>query len=151
MFYYIVVLLFLVQNDCQQISKIRNDYHQLTKSKSIDDFIEFAEDCNCNQALPYLASATMQKAQYSFYPFQKLNYFNKGKKMLENYIKEHPNNIEARYIRLLNQNETPAFLNYKKNIEEDLNFILKNIHKSNLPEEYQQTILTHIKPYLTKK
>jgi hypothetical protein len=120
---------------------VRDHYHQINSEEQLEVFITNVEKMNCESITPYLASAIMQKAQYTYLPYKKLSYFSKGKKQLESFIEKKPGNIEARYVRLLVQHQSPGFLGYNKNMKEDKNFIKLNIHKSSLPLNYQKKIL----------
>ena len=53
--------------------------------------------------------------------------FIEGVTLVEYAITKSPNNIEARFIRLGIQENTPKLLKYKGNIDEDKHFILKQI------------------------
>ena len=57
---------------------------------------------------------------------EKLKYFNRGSEKIDSAVDEDSSNIEIRFIRLVIQMNTPAFLNYDENIEEDKAFLLNN-------------------------
>ncbi|MEO4006229.1 hypothetical protein [Flavobacterium sp. CAU 1735] len=65
-------------------------------------------------------------ASHAINPIVKLNAFNKGKKDIENAVKENPDNIEIRFIRLSIQQNCPSFLGYNNEVEQDLQFIHEN-------------------------
>ena len=65
-------------------------------------------------------------ASHAINPIVKLNACNKGKKDIENAVKESPNNIEIRFIRLSIQQNCPSFLGYNNEVEQDLQFIHAN-------------------------
>lgn len=71
----------------------------------------------------YLAAAYMMKSNHASMPWTKLNYFYKGKKLLNQAIKEQPENIEWRLFRYEVQIRIPKGLKYN-NIEEDKNKFL---------------------------
>ena len=56
----------------------------------------------------------------------KKRFFKQGVALIESAVKAESSNIEIRYIRLGVQENSPKFLGYHKNIEEDKDFILKN-------------------------
>ena len=126
------------------MQRIRNDFHAITSKENLENFIEDTTKSKCNLAIPYLASAIMQSAEYAFWPTKKLKNFNKGKKMLESFVQENPDNLEARYIRIFVQSEAPGFLGYKKEIEPDIEFVKLKINTSDLPEEYKNLILKNL-------
>lgn len=85
--------------------------------------------------LTYLGAFQMIWAKHVTNPISKLKTFNKGKKNIDDAAKAEPNNLEIRIIRLSVQKNSPAFLGYKKNIEEDKKFIganYKNITSNHL-------------------
>jgi len=64
--------------------------------------------------------------------------FKKGHELLENAIKEDPNNTEFRFLRLMIQENAPGFLGYNDSEEGDSEYI-RNAYKS-LPENLQKAI-----------
>jgi hypothetical protein len=75
----------------------------------------------------YKAGATMMMARYVFSPFNKLSYFNKGKKMMEKAIEADKENVELRFLRFGVQTNIPFFLGYKNDIQTDKLFLLQSI------------------------
>lgn len=75
--------------------------------------------------LCYKGMANLIQANYSFNPYNKLSYFNKGKEMLEKSIKEDPQNIEIRFMRFCVQTNAPFFLEYSANVNTDKAIILR--------------------------
>ena len=74
----------------------------------------------------YLAVAYIMKSNHSNMPWTKLNYFYKGKKLLEKAIKEEPERVELRFFRYEIQVKIPKGLRYN-NIEEDKKMLLAYI------------------------
>ena len=62
------------------------------------------------------------------------------------YQDKDPNNIEIRFLRYINQLNIPWFLNYKKNIKEDYNFIISNLDMIK-SEKLKNQIITSLKEY----
>ena len=71
--------------------------------------------------------------------------FIKGITLVEYAIDKTPNNIEARFVRLCIQENTPKLLKYKGNIEEDTNFILKQFQSIKSP-----SLKNHIRDYISQ-
>lgn len=92
----------------------------------------------------YLAAYQIFMAKHTSNPFKKLGHFNKGKKMLEDLIDEHPNEIELRYIRLCIQFYSPKVLGYQTNIDEDKSFVMNNLYKLRDPSA-KELIYTYLK------
>lgn len=76
--------------------------------------------------LSYLGAYQMIWAKHISNPLSKLKTFNTGKKKIEDAVMAEPNNLEIRILRLSIQKNSPAFLGYHKNIEEDKKFIQAN-------------------------
>lgn len=131
--------LFLSAN-CDNINSIRYEYHSLDTEKKVELFLKNYRNSSCQKSKPYMASAIMQQAQYTMFPHKKLQYFSAGKKELEDYIKNNPDDIEGRYVRLLVQSQVPMILGYKGNMQEDKKFIEKHLSTSSLPTAYQATM-----------
>ena len=74
-----------------------------------------------------------------FLPWEKITIFRTEKNNLERLIKENPNNLHLRYIRLVVQENTPKFLNYFSNIELDkkiINQFLSRKDKTDYLDKY---------------
>lgn len=85
--------------------------------------------------LAYLGAVQTIWANHVFNPFRKLSTFRLGKKSIEKAVRQSPESIEIRFIRLSIQKNCPAFLGYRQNIEEDKAFIqdnLSSIHSASL-------------------
>lgn len=130
--------------DCNKMSQVRSYYGNIQSEKELNGFIRLLESFKCNLARPYEASATMQKAQFAFAPWTKYKYFLKGKKMLEDFIRENPDNVDGRYVRFLVQSHAPFFLGYNSNLQEDARVIRDNIDQQELSYAFKQQILNHL-------
>ena len=58
---------------------------------------------------------------------KKFKHFEEGRKIIEQSIKNDPENIEIIFLRYLNQRNSPWFLNYNQNLAEDYDFLIKNL------------------------
>lgn len=134
--------IFLV--NCNDINQLRKDYNSINSDEKLEQFIKKYKTYSCDKVIPYLASATMMRAQYAFSPIRKLNYFNDGKYRLEDYLKKNPTSIDARYVRIMIQGTIPAFLNYNSDLKKDIKFVKDNIDRSDLTFEIKNTMLTNI-------
>lgn len=90
----------------------------------------------------YLAAATMMMAKYSFSPIRKFNYFEKGKKLLEQAIQKDPEEVELRYLRFAVQSNLPGFLGYKKQMKYDRAFLESSV--PNLTDEELKQMIKEI-------
>ncbi len=80
-----------------------------------------------NTILGYIGMSFMLKAKYAWLPNYKMEYFTKGKNFLESAISNDPNNVELKFMRFCVQNDTPSFLSYKRNLENDKRYLMKSI------------------------
>jgi hypothetical protein len=134
----------LLFSSCLELNECRNDYHNINSEIKLEAFLKKYEKSDCKTLTPYLASATMMKAEYVLNPLKKLSYFNKGKNTLEAFIKKNPSSVDARYVRIMTQNNIPKFLNYSSEMKNDIKFVKANISKSDIPQEMINTILKNI-------
>jgi hypothetical protein len=91
----------------------------------------------------FMGAMTMKKAGLGGSPTTKLSLFKQGHKMLEEAIKEDPNNAEYRFLRLMIQENAPGILGYKNDTEKDSEYIRKS-YKS-LPVDVQHAIADYNK------
>jgi len=131
--------------NCKNLHEVRAIFLSKVNEQQLENMLTLCKQTNCKKTIPYYAAATMKKAEFVWSPISKFTNFNKGKKMLEQFILKNPYNIEARYIRWMTQKMAPSFLRYNKNITEDYLFILERISESTIEFTYQQTILSNIK------
>ncbi|MGJ5641940.1 hypothetical protein [Formosa sp. S-31] len=148
MLYKTIILVALMSlqplKDCPGMTEVRAAFQVLASEADLQHLFDVLKQVNCEEKTPFLAVATMRQAHFTSWPFKKMSYFKEGKTMLENYIKLHPDSIDARYVRYLSQRCMPSFLNYHDNLEEDKSFILNHIKSAQLPEDYKSTILKTI-------
>lgn len=91
----------------------------------------------------FVGAMLMKKAGLGGSPASKLKLFKEGHKMLEASIKKDPNNAEFRLLRLMIQENAPAVMGYKNDMEKDSEYI-RGSYKS-LPEEVQRAIADYNK------
>ena len=107
-----------------------NELYELTKNSSIESGYK---------KFTYHAIAILLQSKFAINPIDKLKSFGEGKEQLEKVISQYPEDIELRFLRFCVQNDTPAILDYKQNLEEDKQFIKNKISISS--EELQQFII----------
>lgn len=62
-------------------------------------------------------------------PARKISMFRKGTKLLDEAVKNEPENFEAVFLRFATQDKAPGFLGYNDHINSDKNFLLKNLQR----------------------
>ncbi len=113
-----------------EIIEVRKMYYDAaTKKDASELFLTSMKNIKVESnplLLCYRGMAYMIGAKYSFNPYTKLSYFNKGKEMLEKAVKAEPENVEIRFMRYCIQTNAPFFLNYSSNADVDKTIILKS-------------------------
>ena len=123
---------------------LRAKFHNTNSESKLTSFLtKYKNDVRVD-GKPYLYCGIMQMANYTMNPYKKLDYFNKGKQALESHISKYPQQIDARYVRVLIQSKAPKILNYYQNIQADISFIKKNIQESDVDEKSKSTMLYQI-------
>lgn len=145
----ILVIFSLVGIACygqsMDLESIRANYKKAVSDKKIClTMIErLSTDKESSVHLSYLGAFQMIWAKHITNPISKLKTFNKGKKNIDHAVMVEPSNLEIRILRLSVQKNSPAFLGYKKNIEEDEKFIKasnKDITSTHLKNMIQSLI-----------
>jgi len=116
--------------DSKTLVSIRKLYTEAAvKKESFDQFKSLLDKNTDNNSVlnGYRGCALMIEANYLNNPISKLNYFNKGKEILEKAIKLDIENTELRYLRFTIQSEVPSILGYNDNIKQDKDFLLKKV------------------------
>jgi len=144
-------LLLLFSNLCygNDIEKIREIYFFSDKDENICDSISLLlKNMNSenNLVLAYNGANTLLYCTKTNNVFKKFSYFEQGKYMIEQAIKNEPKNVEIAFLRYINQKNTPWYLNYKKNIEEDYKFIIQNINIIN-DQKFRNKVIETLKTF----
>ncbi len=90
----------------------------------------------------YVGASNIAMARHAAL-FDKRSYLKTGAELLEQAIKEKPNNIELLFLRMTIQINLPSFLSYNENIDSDKKFVLKNYFTA--PPTLKQRISNFIK------
>ena len=85
--------------------------------------------------LGYKAMSELMMCNHVSGPFNKLGYFNRGKKMLELAIEKDGNNAELRFMRFCVQDNVPAILNYSGELDADKEFLIRYLKKAGAKDE----------------
>lgn len=91
----------------------------------------------------YLAAYQIFMAKHLSNPFKKLQQFKRGKNTLEDLINKNPDELELRYIRLCIQFYAPRMLGYSSHIDQDKDFVVRNLHEMK-DRETKQLIYTYL-------
>ncbi|NJW52829.1 hypothetical protein [Salinimicrobium oceani] len=142
----IIFLLLSVTDQNTSVSELRSLYKRAAEEETAArKLLELTDGATSAQpvTLGYFGVSHMMMAKHVGNPFKKFSYFNKGKEVFTEAIAAAPNNLELRFLRFAVQAETPGFLNYKQNLEEDKKVLLAKTR--NLKDtELEQMILAYL-------
>lgn len=141
----ILILLLLISafGNAQDLNKIRLQYPKAVEDNELVsqlDELLAGTQTTAVELLAYRGAINTLKAKFAKLKDEKKEFFKEGVALIEAAIKTQPENIEIRYIRLSVQKNSPKFLGYHKNIEEDKGFILNNF-ESIVSKDLRQVIL----------
>ena len=129
----IILILFININYvyAQNVKNARELYLTAHNNKSTCDSLsnylnQLTEKDNTINA--YIGANNLLISKFSNNIIKKFKYFEEGRKIIENSIKNDPENIEIIFLRYLNQRNSPWFLNYNQNLVEDYDFLIKNLN-----------------------
>ncbi len=117
-----------------------NEFHEINTKNDELQFINKYSDSDDINVIGYVISLRMKQAKYKFMPWDKIAVFRTERDNLEKLIKENPNNIHLRYLRLVIQESTPKLLNYFSSIESDKNIIKQYLQKKDKTDYLDQFI-----------
>ncbi|WP_159800315.1 hypothetical protein [Flavobacterium sp. MK4S-17] len=127
----LLLVFFLLISNVPEMDNVRKYYVEAATSKeSAAYFYELFEGIDTGHEngtlVAYKAASVVLMAKYERNLFTKTKYFNRGTDMLDAAIKKHPDNYEARLIRLNIQDNVPWITGYTSEIKEDKAFLIKN-------------------------
>ncbi|MFS4493059.1 hypothetical protein [Maribacter sp. 2308TA10-17] len=126
----LVALFLVVSTFCssQELKELRLDYPKANLDEVVTD--ELHEKLSAvskeddKTLVAFRGAVTTLKAKFAKGFKDKKTYFKEGALLLEYAVEQESNNIEIRCLRLGVQENAPRIVGYKKNIEEDKQFIL---------------------------
>lgn len=129
---FITAFIFLFQSS--DIEALRYSYAKANQSTAnTRAFINLAEKQSGPDPviLGYKAAAQIMQAKVTTEKGKRKLFVKAGASSLENLIKNNPDNIELRMIRLSVQENIPKIVGYRGSLKEDKEFILNNYNKQN--------------------
>ncbi len=80
--------------------------------------------------LAFFALGNFLMAKHSTNPIAQYSYFSKGKKALDEAVRKDPKNLEIRFMRFMSQDQAPAALGYRSDLDSDRKFILSEVKRT---------------------
>ncbi len=131
------LMLFFISSVSAQpdLVQLRTDYPKAVSSEELTlklyKNLSGVTKTDSKTLLVYKGAVLTLMAKFSKSKKDKKEFFKEGVSLIESAAKAEPSNIEIRYIRMSVQENSPKFLGYHKNIEEDKKFILENYKTTN--------------------
>ena len=138
--------IFSINAQCSDLNKLRDIY--MLSYSDIQGCIKLNDlSRNCNSELEpvkysYNIISNLMECNFTLNPFTKYKLFKNSTQKLDSLILLNPQYTEIRFLRYLAQLNSPKFLAYHTNIDEDYNFIMSNIKAEN--EDLQNFIYSII-------
>lgn len=154
---FLLLFSLLFFNSSPSIDAVREAYKAAASNKNMVDNLYQLTSSISNQDKPelivYKGAAIALKAKYAKTIKAKKEGFITGVTIVNKTIENNPNNIEARFVRLTIQENTPKFLGYKNNLEDDKNFIVKQFAyiKSNTLKKYLKEYISQSKVFTNEE
>ena len=129
----IILLTLTLSAVSNELSELRKLYPKAASNKeNTEAFYNKAFKLTSDDpiAMGYKGVAYTLKAKFDSALLKKKENFIKGVELLEASIAKMPENVELRVLRMSVQENSPKFLNYNENLEEDKKLILKNFSSS---------------------
>ncbi|PHR44589.1 MAG: hypothetical protein COA32_14430 [Fluviicola sp.] len=108
-------------------------FYDLVKSEKYSDEVLYTA---------YNGASEVILSKYIDGSMEKLKYFKQGAKKIDKAVDQDEMNIEVRFVRLVIQMNTPEFLNYNENIDEDKEYLLN--HYSNCSNSIKKMISEYV-------
>jgi len=135
-FIIIFLFAFLFSNSqCSDFSELREKYiaskNDIKSCKKLHDLTK-----NCDPKLDpvefsYNIISHLMECNFILNPFLKYKIFKDSSQELDSIICLNPQYIEIRFLRYLTQLNSPVFLGYNTNLDNDYKFIMHNIYSEN--------------------
>lgn len=133
------LFLFIPSHD---LTEIRKGFKDASKNEEhAKAFYEIVQSKEYSRDVLYMAydgASEVILSKYLDSNMEKLKFFKDGAEKIEKAVGEDSSSSEIRFVRLVIQMNTPDFLNYDENIEEDKEFLLG--HFSNCSNSVQKMI-----------
>ncbi len=126
----LLVILMSIIGNAQDLKTIRAQYPEAVKDSEKASELRMQLEKIGNSGKPvvlaYKGAVLTVEAKFAKKNSDKKDFFKEGVALIEDAVKADSSNIEIRYLRLGVQENSPKFLGYHKNIEEDKAFILRH-------------------------
>lgn len=125
---------------------VRKEFEKAQTEEDFQRILDIPTSKNDDEIIiieSYQAVCHSAMAQFVFNPYTKYKMFNEGKDRLEVAISKEQG-VENTFLRLIVQLNTPSFLGYSSNIEEDLAYLKAHLLESSIPLNTKKFIVKTI-------
>ncbi len=134
----------------QSVKTLRESFTLAAKDKGgFHEFSQRIHQIKAQEITPllkgYQSLSYFLQCRYVLNPYEKWQYFLKGKTLMEDAVKIDPKNTELRWLRYAVQTQLPFFLSYHQHEKEDKK-LLMNYLKSN--QENDQDLYLRIQRFI---
>ena len=143
---FVIIFLFSIlfsNAQCSDLSELRLKYlESQTDMKSCKELHDLSKNCNPKLypvEFSYNIISSLMQCNFILNPFAKYKVFKASTQQLDSIIFFNPQYIEIRFIRYLVQINSPSFLGYNTDLDNDYKFIIFNIYSKN--EDLKNLIL----------
>jgi|TARA_B100000768_G_scaffold16856_1_gene15429 hypothetical protein len=143
------LIAFQLEINAKDLQSLRQTYLDSFKKEQVCDSVKIIlenkkELSNIENA--YLGVFHMMKCRFTLNPISKISLFSIGRDLLEQSIKNDPENLEIRFLRYSIQKNIPKILLYSQHISTDEKFIFDKIALSK-DKELNDYITSTIKTF----
>jgi len=129
----LLLIAFSLLNNALYCAVDAKEFYRVFASGNLNDINAYIQNLESteptSQSNAYIGALLMKKAGLERAPLEKLNTFKSGHKLLEAEILKNPNDTEFRFLRLVIQESAPEILNYRSNLEEDKELVIKGYNR----------------------
>lgn len=112
----------------------RSNFYAVLTSESLTEIEQLIQQYETQDENPllsaYIGTLYLKLASLPATPRERMQYFRKGKTLLDHEIESHPTYVEMRFLRLMFQENSPGILNYKDDLEADKAIIVNYFHQA---------------------
>lgn len=111
-----------------EIRNIKLAVHRAIESSSVTDSLYRVLKSRGTEnplIVGYIGTLEALKAKHSWNPYNKIRYVSLSQKTMKKAVDRDPNNLEIRFMRFTIQHNTPSFLGFSKDLEEDRKAIVR--------------------------
>ena len=135
---FVIICLFSIlfsNAQCSDLAELRLKYlASKNDMKSCKELHNLSKNCNpilYPVEFSYNIISHLMECNFILNPFAKYKIFRNSTQQLDSIIYLNPQHLEIRFLRYLVQKNSPSFLGYNTDLDNDYKFIISNIYSKN--------------------